>query len=94
MASSGNDYFKFDVAPNSDELLNSKPKSPPFKYYRYDSTFEGFTSLRLTKKGTPFIQAFCTAFKKYGDDKPLKTIVGEAKLHLIDIVSQLKSENE
>lgn len=67
-------------------------KTQPTQYLRLDSTFEGFTSIRIANMGTPFIHALCAAIREKGDEKGLRDIVQETKIKLKKFVDELNEK--
>lgn len=84
--------YQNDAVHDTDERLDSTPKTPPKEYIRFDSTFEGFASIRLRNKGAPFIEALCSAIVEKGNATHLRDVVLDAKIKLAKIVAELKSD--
>lgn len=71
-------------------LDNNKPEGSPTQYLRLDSTFEGFSSVRLISKGSPFIHALCETLVEHGDEKYFKEIIQIAQEKANKMVHELK----
>lgn len=71
----------FDFPDNIEDPIGS-----PDEVFRFDSSFEGYVSLRHTKNGSFFINTLCKALDQFGDDYSVQEIA--------EIVQRNIRENE
>lgn len=84
-------YQVEDEDGQSIALNTTKPTGSPHKYLRFNSTFEGFKSIRHVSWGTPFINALCNTILEIGDKGYLWDIVTNTMAKVKEISKHLKT---
>lgn len=60
------------------------PTGSPDEVFRFDSSFEGYVSLRHTKNGSFFINTLCKALDQFGDDYSVQEIAEMVQQNIRD----------